>query len=66
MTNLSDYDIHQVYPPRDFAGKWTLRCKPSEGVFLDRGYGGLKELLRRPHSQPEQLAVEEVSTIVRL
>jgi hypothetical protein len=33
---------------------------------LDRGYGGLKELLRRPHSQPEQLAVEEVSTIVRL
>ena len=39
--------------------KWRER-------FLERGYVGLEELSRRPHSQPEQLAVEEVCAIVRL
>ena len=34
--------------------------------FLERGSVGLEELSRRPHSQPEQLAVEEVCAIVRL
>jgi hypothetical protein len=33
---------------------------------LERGYEGLEELSRRPHSQPEQLAVGEVCAIVRL
>jgi len=39
--------------------KWRER-------FLERGYVGLEELSRRPHSQPEQLGVEEVCAIVRL
>jgi putative transposase len=39
--------------------KWRER-------FLERGYQGLEELSRRPHSHPEQLEVEQVCAIVRL